>query len=56
MTPFAMIAPTHRAAASTLSKPRSSARASGGLRKSLTVTSVTTPSSPSEPVMSPMRS
>ena len=56
MTPFEMIAPTQRAAASTLAKPKSSARASGGRRKSRTVTSVTTPSSPSEPVIRPKRS
>ena len=36
--------------------PTSTARAHSGLRRMRTVTSVTTPSSPSEPVMTPSRS
>ncbi len=43
-------------APSMLGKPSSSARAFGGLGRMRTVTSVTTPSSPSDPTITPSRS
>ena len=56
MTPAAMTSPTQPPAASTDANPSSRARAVCGLGNSRTVTSVTTPSSPSEPVTTPIRS
>ncbi len=53
--PAAMIAATHAPADSTASNPISSARAVSGRRRIRTVTSVTIPSSPSEPTMRPSK-
>ena len=50
------LAATQWPASSVLGKPTSKARAIVGLRRMRTVTSVTTPSSPSEPVMTPSKS
>ena len=47
---------TQSPASSEAEKPISAARAHSGLRRMRTVTSVTTPSNPSEPVMTPSRS
>ena len=54
--PAAMIAATQAPADSTASNPISSARAVSGRRKIRTVTSVTMPSSPSEPTTRPSKS
>ena len=56
MIPAAMMSATVAPAASTDGKPISSARAMAGFGRMRTVTSVTTPSRPSEPVTSPSRS
>ena len=56
MMPFAMIAATQSPACSVSGKPISSARAVSGFFRMRTVTSVTTPSRPSEPVIRPSRS
>ncbi len=51
MMPAPMIAATARPASSASGKPTSTARAVSGERRIRTVISVTTPSSPSDPVM-----
>ena len=56
MMPAPMMRETHSPASSALGKPTSTARAVSGFFRMRTVTSVTTPSSPSEPVMMPSRS
>jgi hypothetical protein len=56
MMPAPMIAETHAPASSELGKPISTARAVSGFFRMRTVTSVTTPSRPSEPLISPSRS
>ena len=54
--PFAIISVTHFPASSIEEKPISAAFATSGFFKILTVTSVITPSKPSEPVINPSRS
>ena len=56
MMPAAMIAATQSQPASTVGKPSRTPRATCGFLRIRTVTSVTTPSRPSEPVIRPMRS
>ena len=56
MIPAPMIAATQLPACSFDGKPIRSARAVSGFYRIRTVTSVTTPSKPSEPVISPSRS
>jgi len=56
MMPAAMILLTHSPAFSADAKPTSTARARSGFFRIRTVISVTTPNSPSDPVMTPSRS
>ncbi len=56
MMPAAMTSPTQRAASSTAPNPARKATAVAGRLRMRTVTSVTMPSSPSEPVRAPNRS
>src|SRR6516165_7698854 len=56
MMPAPMILATHSPASSDEANPTSTARAQSGFLRRRTVISVTTPSSPSEPVMMPRRS
>ena len=56
MMPAPMIRATHSPAASTCAKPTIRARAVSGFCRIRTVTSVMTPSRPSDPVMMPIRS
>ncbi len=56
ITPAPMIASTAAPAISTLPKAASMARAPSGERRTRTVTSVTMPNCPSEPVISPSQS
>ena len=56
MGKFNRIRETHSPESSAVGKPTSTARAVSGFFKIRTVTSVMTPSSPSEPVMMPIRS
>ena len=56
MMPAAITAATQLPASSVVANPISSARAAVGFGKIRTVTSVTTPRSPSEPITTPNRS
>jgi hypothetical protein len=56
MMPAPMMRATQAPASSRLAKPTSTARAVSGFFRMRTVTSVTTPSRPSEPVTTPSRS
>ena len=56
MMPAPMMRETHSPASSDDGKPTSTARAVSGFFRMRTVTSVTTPSRPSEPVMMPSKS
>jgi hypothetical protein len=55
-TPALMMSETQAPATSLESKPISTGRAPSGLRRMRSVASVTTPSCPSEPQISPSRS